>query len=220
MTGEITAAIKRGLRKSAKEVLEHTDELKKTAKNAEEAKQIDEVIEHMEDVAELDYLAKWDIPTTGPGGKGFLGGKKLGRKEIRQWIKRIEEISNGKAILRIVDETSSTLKGGQAGFDPFKIEIFVKKGVTEYELFHEFKNLEEFMKIGKDEYIKGWKFIGGTPEQHLIRQYKREIYVYNEILKESKKFNKEQLKHAFEANIEPIIKELEDSGIDITKNIK
>ncbi|CAM4198756.1 MULTISPECIES: hypothetical protein [Flavobacterium] len=51
MTGKLTVAIKGGLRKSAKEVLEHTDDLKKTAKNAEEAKQIDEVIEHLEDVA-------------------------------------------------------------------------------------------------------------------------------------------------------------------------
>ncbi|NHN25528.1 hypothetical protein FIA58_007545 [Flavobacterium jejuense] len=52
MGGEITTAIKGGLRKSAKEVLEHTDDLKKTAKNADEAKQIDEVIEHLEDVTE------------------------------------------------------------------------------------------------------------------------------------------------------------------------
>ena len=50
MGGEITATIKGGLRKSAKEVLEHTDDLKKTAKNAEEAKQIDEVIEYLEEI--------------------------------------------------------------------------------------------------------------------------------------------------------------------------
>ncbi|WP_255350301.1 hypothetical protein [Flavobacterium sp. 316] len=42
MGGELTAAIKGGLRKSAKEVLEHSDDVKKTAKNADEAKQIDE----------------------------------------------------------------------------------------------------------------------------------------------------------------------------------
>ncbi|CAM4198134.1 MULTISPECIES: cysteine peptidase family C39 domain-containing protein [Flavobacterium] len=52
MSGELTVAIKGGLRKSAKEVLEHSDDVKKTAKNAEEAKQIDEVIKHLEDVAE------------------------------------------------------------------------------------------------------------------------------------------------------------------------
>ena len=61
MVGELTAAIKGGLRKSAKKVLEHTDDLKKTAKNAEEAKQIDEVIEHLYKVAEetTDYSSRF-----------------------------------------------------------------------------------------------------------------------------------------------------------------
>jgi hypothetical protein len=168
-------------------------------------------------VAELDYLAKWDLPMTGPGGKGFLGGKKLGRAEIKQWISKIDEISNGKAVLKIIDESSDTLKGGQAGFNPFTMEIFVKKGVTEYEIFHEFKHLEEFMKLGEKEYIKGWKFVGGTPEQHLIRQYQREMYVYNQVMKEAKKFNKEQLKHAYEENIAPVINKLQRAGIEINK---
>lgn len=50
LSGELTVAIKAGLRKSAKEVLEHTDDVKKTAKNADEAMQIDKVIEHLEDL--------------------------------------------------------------------------------------------------------------------------------------------------------------------------
>jgi len=59
--------------------------------------------------------------------------------------------------------------------------------------------------------------ISGDLELDLIRTYKREMYVYNQVLKESKKFNKEQLKHAFDANIKPVLKKLEASGIDITK---
>ena len=122
--GELTVAIKNGLRKSAKEVLEHEDELRKTAKTVDETKEIDELIEHLDEVAEVDFLAKWDIPLSGPGGKGFLGGQKLGRKEIRLWISKIEEVSKGKAVLKIVDEANATLKGGQAGFNPFSMEIF------------------------------------------------------------------------------------------------
>ena len=84
MGRELTAAIKGGLRKSAKEVLEHTDDLKKTAKNAEEAKQIDEVIEHLEEVAEIDFMAK-------PAEIGRFGGRKLTASQIRKykgWLKR------------------------------------------------------------------------------------------------------------------------------------
>ncbi|WP_264560675.1 hypothetical protein [Flavobacterium sp. N501239] len=61
MGGEITATIKGALRKSAQKVLEHTYELKKTAKNADELKQIDEVIEHLYKVAEeaSDYSSRF-----------------------------------------------------------------------------------------------------------------------------------------------------------------
>ncbi len=111
----------------------------------------------------------------------------------------------------------SLLKGKQAGFHPFNGNIYVQKGLTEYEVFHELKHLEEFIKIGKDEYVKGMEVISGDLELDLIRTYKREMYVYNQVLKESKKFNKEQLKHAFDANIKPVLKKLEASGIDITK---
>ena len=136
---------------------------------------------------------------------------------IKGFIVFQQPLSNGKAVLKIIDETNDTLKGGQAGFNPFTMEIFVKKGVTEYEIFHEFKHLDEYMKLGEKEYIKGWKFAGGTPEQHLIRQYQREMYVYNQVLKEAKKFNKEQLKHAYKKNIEPVLERLENAGVDINK---
>ena len=210
------------MQKSAKEVLEHSDDLEKQLDDFIKNGELDEagkqgLIDELYEVAELDYLAKWDIPITGPGGKGFLGGQKLGRKEIKLWISKIDEISNGKAVLKIIDETNDTLKGVQAGFNPFTMEIFVKKGVTEYEIFHEFKHLEEFIKLEKDEYVKGMKAISGDNGQDLIRTYKREMYVYNQVLKESNKFNKEQLKHAYERNIKPVLDELESSGIDINK---
>ena len=213
MGGEITATIKGGLRKSAKEVLEHTDELKKTAKNADEAKQIDEVIEH------LDGMAKSGIPMSPPGGKGFLEGQKLSRQEIKLWINKIDEISNGKAVLRIIDETDNLLAGKQAGFNPFTQEVFLKKGFTEYEIFHEFSHLEEFMKLGKDDYIKGMKVISGNLELDLIRTYKREMYVYNKILENGNKFNKKELLHAYEENILPVLDKLKGAGID-ANNIK
>ena len=215
MGGELTIAIKNGIRKSAKEVLEHTDDVKKTAKNAEEAKQIDEVIEHLEDVAELDYLGKWDnLPVR---GKGYLGGKTLRRKEIKFWIDEINKISNGKSKLIVLRKGDPILSGHKAGFNPYNGNIYVEKGLTEYEIFHEFKHLEEYVKIGKDEYIKGMLRISGDLELDLIRSYKREMYVYQQVLKESYKFNKEQLIHAFEKNIAPILKEIESSGIDISK---
>ncbi|MBB4807400.1 hypothetical protein HNP38_002704 [Chryseobacterium defluvii] len=61
LSGELTVAVHNGLRKSAKEILEHEDDLRKTAKNADEAKQIDELLEELRKVAEEagDYSARF-----------------------------------------------------------------------------------------------------------------------------------------------------------------
>ena len=37
------------------------------------------------------------------------------------------------------------------------------------EILHEFKHFEEFIKIGKKEYLKGHKALGSSLVQHLIR---------------------------------------------------
>ena len=215
LSGELTVGLHNALKKSAKEVLEHEDVLRKTAKNSDEVKLIDEAVEELEKIAELDYLAKWDnLPIS---GKGYLGGKTLRRKEIKFWIDEIDRISKGKSKLIVLKKGDPILSGHKAGFNPYNGNIYVEKGLTEYEIFHEFKHLEEFTLIGKDKYIEGMKRFGGNPTDDVIRTYKREMYVYNEIMKESKRFNKEQLKHAYKANIAPVLEKLEGAGIDINK---
>jgi hypothetical protein len=47
LSGELSVAIHNGLRKSAKEILEHEDDIRKSAKNADEASEIDEALEQM-----------------------------------------------------------------------------------------------------------------------------------------------------------------------------
>ncbi|KIX20561.1 hypothetical protein SY27_11660 [Flavobacterium sp. 316] len=71
MTGELTVAIKGDLRKSAQEVLEHTDDVKKKLDNLviEENNlkrkltndEIDDFFKHLEDVAEVDFMASRKI---------------------------------------------------------------------------------------------------------------------------------------------------------------
>ncbi|MGH1518782.1 toxin glutamine deamidase domain-containing protein [Chryseobacterium sp. JK1] len=52
LSGELSVAIHNGLRKSAKEILEHEDDIRNSAKNVDEAKQIDELIEDLFNVSE------------------------------------------------------------------------------------------------------------------------------------------------------------------------
>lgn len=119
-------------------------------------------------------------------------------------------------MLVILPKGHKLLQGNRAGFNPFNGNIYVQKGMTEYEIFHEFKHLEEFMKLGKDEYIRGMKDIGFSPEEHLIRTYKREKYVFDEIMRNKQKFNTTELADA-ERYMNEKIQDCIDAGIDITK---
>ena len=171
-------------------------------------------LEELKTLNQLDYLEK--ISTAPPGGTGYLGGQRLNRAQIRKWIKEIDLISQSKASLRIVPEGADILKGNRAGFNPFSTELFLQIGMTQYEIFHEFKHLEEFIKIGKEEYIKGMKAIGGSLEANIIRTYKRERYVYDAIIENAHLFNKAEIAHATDY-IDYIILELSSKGINHTK---
>ena len=178
-------------RTSAKNALKYEDEIRKqlddvviedgkTTRKFTEADK-GKFLDELNEVAELDNLAKWDdLPIS---GKGFLGGKTLRRKEIKFWIDEINRISKGKSRLIVLRKGDPILNNRKAGFDPYNGNIYVEKGLTEYEIFHEFKHLEEFMKLGKDDYIKGMKRFGGSPTENALRTYKREKYVFDEILK-------------------------------------
>lgn len=163
----------------------------------------------------FDYLSKWN-GNPQKFKKGYLGAKKLSRKEIAEYIKKINVISEGESKLIILPKGHKLLNKNKAGFNPFNGNLYVQKGLTDYEVFHEFKHLEEYRKLGKDEYIKGMKAVSGDLELDLIRTYKREKYVFDEIMKNKAKFSEVQLKHA-QNYINRVIQDCIDSGIDITK---
>jgi len=216
---DVTDWISKGLKKSATNVLEHSDELNKHLDDLVKKGELDEVgktriLDELSEVAELDFLAKWDdLPVS---GKGYLEGKTLRRKEIKIWIENVKIVSKGQSKLIILPKGHKLLGVNQAGFNPFNGNIYVQKGLTEYEIFHEFKHLEEYIKLGKDEYLKGMKRISGSLEQDLIRTYKREKYVFDEIIKNKNKFNQIQLNDA-QKYINAVIERCENAGIDITK---
>ena len=94
--------------------------------------------------------------------------------------------------------------------------VCVQKRFIEYEIFHEFKHFEEYKKLGHSEYIKGMKAVTGSPTENIIRTYKREKYVFDEIMKNKAKFSTEELDDA-QNYINDIIQKCNNSGIDITK---
>lgn len=169
----------------------------------------------------FDYLSKWEgNPKKLPRGitETSRGAKKLSKKEIKAYIKKIDVISNGESELIILPKGDRLFVENKAAasFNAANGKLYVQKGVTDYELFHEFKHFEEFKKIGKDEYMKGIKGLGGDPTAALIRKYKREKYVFDEIMKNKTRFNEKEIEHA-NWYINDVIKDCNASGIDINK---
>jgi hypothetical protein len=205
------------------------------AETAEEAKEIKKVADRANDYVKaetgkdvskmsnkeyddfFDYLSKWN-GNPQKFKKGYLSAKKLSRKEIKEYIKKINVISEGESKLIILPEGHKLLDGNKAGFNPFNGNLYVQKGMTDYEVFHEFKHFEEYRILGKDEYIKGMKAVNGDLELNLIRTYKREKYVFDEIMKNKGRFSEIQLKDA-QDYMNRVIKRCEKAGIDIN-NIK
>lgn len=165
----------------------------------------------------FDYLSKWE-GNPQKFKKGYLGAKKLSRKEIAEYIKKINVISEGESKLIILPEGHKLLEGHKAGFNPFNGNLYVQKGLTDYEVFHEFKHFEEYRILGKDEYLKGMKAVSGDLELDLIRTYKREKHVFDEIIKNKRRFSETQVKDA-QDYMNRVIKKCEKAGIDIN-NIK
>ncbi|MFZ4930621.1 hypothetical protein [Chryseobacterium sp. Mn2064] len=85
LSGELSVAIHNGLRKSAKEILEHEDDIRKSAKNADEAKEIDDIIE------ELERLAGRSVAEGGGSTKYVIKAKHLDDTGALEGISKIEK---------------------------------------------------------------------------------------------------------------------------------
>ena len=132
MTGEITAAIKGSLRKSAKEVLEHTDELQKKLDNLviEENNlkrkltndEIDDFFKHLEEVAE-----RRKIVDGGLRGSKVLSTKQ--KEEILEYSKKyFDESENIEEKIQFAAAESTNDTGYMASFDITYINTDIMPG--------------------------------------------------------------------------------------------
>ena len=110
--GELTVAIKNGLRKSAKEVIEYEDELRKTANKADEVKQMDELIEHLDKIAGMAE----NIKTTKDVKKFLASAEKLAKINPGEVLKYLDEALQhfnhkviGNQVVQISDTNCSLL---------------------------------------------------------------------------------------------------------------
>lgn len=165
LSGELTVAIHNGLRKSAKEILKHEDGLRKSAKNADEAKQIDVVIEELKRMAD-----------GGNNPKFSLISKKVKDYWTKFLIKKGVKIEIGtEEANRILDENFADglfiRKGFNSETNQFKEQIIYLKenpstSAFSEETYHALQNIEG-VQMYKDVTYKGilyknvdnWEFL-------------------------------------------------------------
>ena len=146
----------------------------------------------IKEIFESDFIKKLD------GDSGIFGGKKLSKIDLDDWTKRLEK-DFGTNVKKIDSFNEPNVL---AQFDPNTNTIEYVDGVTEYLIAHESYHAEEMFKIGFDNYVKdaplkGTKFPKGYTDNELLRSYRREKYVRDQIIQNAEKhnLNNEELWH-------------------------
>ena len=152
-------------------------------------------------------------------GEGLYGGKILSEVEIGDRAKLLLK----KFGTKLEKVESFDNPNVLAQFDPNTNTIRYKDEVTEYFMAHESFHAEEMKLIGFDEYVKNAPLRGVKEADYTIenwqRLYKREKYVYDNLIKNAKKYNlnNQELDHAFYYFDGKILLELEIRNIKIPK---
>lgn len=150
---------------------------------------------------------------------GYQGGKILSEAELEDWAKLLMK-KYGTKLLKVdkFDDVDVL-----ASFDPNTNTIKYTDDVTEYLMAHEHYHAEEMSKIGFDKYVKDAPLRGTKIEDYTSKNwqhiYKREKYVYDQLVKNAKSFNlnDEELNHAFYYFDGKVVLELEIRNIKIPK---
>jgi RHS repeat-associated protein len=121
-------------------------------------------------------------------GIGRLGGDRVSRREFDELGEYLKE--NGIALNRKGNKAIKQLGGGN-NRGAFHIDengnpsVILTKGATKFELFHELQHAQQF--IGLNNNFTAYRALG---------TYNREAYVFNEIWKNRKQFNKQEIEDA------------------------
>jgi hypothetical protein len=132
--------------------------------------------------------------------KGFLESEALTAQEILAWERkfkllagvnfRLKSASLNKRVLKDMDKTGSLAQFDAEAIPPI---VWYRDNPTNYILQHEYYHVEEFIKIGKKEYLKG---VNGTVEERFHNTIMREKYVYQKVLENKHLFTEAELESA------------------------
>ena len=110
---------------------------------------------------------------------GYLGSPRLSRKQLATLSAALRE----KGVQLIIDKKGVLPSFARAGFDPASGKMYLRKGATYFEAFHETQHAEQWVQLGATDYQKQTR-------------YEREKYVFDRIKEQESLFSKEEIQAA------------------------
>lgn len=179
LSGELSVAIHNGLRKNAKEILEHEDDIRKSAKNAEETKQIDHALEELKH--EGGHIAGESLFATRDAEKvkAFREGLKKFSEKVKNPFDHIQEAmpyfnhylkddiiaqvhkyNCGNVVESVINflKTGELKLAKESGYQTFE-KVAPKFGGGHFQPARPFGRLKELMKEGEIAVIYGVKSV-------------------------------------------------------------
>lgn len=113
------------------------------------------------------------------GHAGFLNSPRLSRSELGKIRQEMADIG-----VKFVKNADKHLPPGvRGGFDFSSGTLYLRKGATRYEAFHEMTHAKQFAELGQKAYIS-------------LGTYARESHVFNQVFKNRSMFTSSEVKHA------------------------
>lgn len=113
------------------------------------------------------------------GKTGFKESPRMNRSELQEYKKGMNE----QGVDVVVDKNGILPDNTRAAFDPETGTVYLRKGATHYEAFHEAQHANQWKQLGKEAYLKQSRL-------------QREQYVYDQVMKNKDQFSQAELDHA------------------------
>ncbi|WP_157530336.1 zincin-like metallopeptidase toxin domain-containing protein [Hymenobacter norwichensis] len=107
---------------------------------------------------------------------GYLGSARLSRIELKNLSQKLAAIK----VDLIIDKKGVLPSFARAGFDPALGKMYLRKGATHFEAFHETQHAEQWAALGQAAYQKQ-------------SRYEREKYVFDKIVDHQHLFSKSEM---------------------------
>ncbi len=136
--------------------------------------------EHGPNPADTDHMASNPWEGKPQSGKtGYLESPRMSRSEYQAYKRSMNE----QGIDVQIDKSGKLNENSRAGFDNETGTVYLRKGATQYEAFHEGQHARQWREIGKEAYQKQ-------------SRVQKEQYVYDQIMANKENFSQAELDHA------------------------